>query len=231
MPRFFVSEGVIAGPGVALSDALAQHVRALRLRVGDALTLFDHSAQEWSARIAAIEKRAICVDIDAPPTLGLGLAEPHLTLALALIANDRMDWVIQKATELGVARIAPIRAARSQSPGLAERKADHWRAVAIAAAEQCGRVKWPEIMPPSSCAAETFAALGEQHLYCERDATSTPSISGSGPIVVWIGPEGGWTLQERELFLSQNSGVWTLSRATLRAETAAIAACARLLQR
>ena len=151
MPRFYVdpTDLVLHAGELVLPEAPARHaVNVLRLRVGDDVTLFDGTGGEWPARIARIDKRAVAVSVERRDPVERE-APIALTLVQSLIAADMMDLIVLKATELGVAIIVPVRAQRSQSLG-AEREGKrlaHWRQIAIAACEQCGRNTLPSIAP------------------------------------------------------------------------------------
>ena len=153
MPRFFCTEPIQTDATFALDARVAQHVRVLRLREGEAIVLFDGSGGEVPATLEKIDKREVvvatshCIAVERE-------AAHAVTLCPALIANDRMDWMIQKATELGVAAIQPMYSERSQRiPGDIDKRVEHWRGVAIAACEQCGRNRIPEIHAPVALVA------------------------------------------------------------------------------
>ncbi len=224
------------GAEIMLPDAARAHVRARRLREGDTVVLFDGSGQEYGAALVTIDRRDVCVRIESC-AYGLGFAAPELTLGLSVIAADRMDWAIQKVCELGVARIVPILAERSQAPGNAANKLPHWQAVAAAAAEQCGRARVATISSPMR--VQEALNLGrylpeDTHIapqvwMCER-AEPDPSVADSArENIVFIGPEGGWAQSELAMFESEKARTLVLSRATLRTETAAVAAALLLL--
>jgi 16S rRNA (uracil1498-N3)-methyltransferase len=229
MTQLYLSDPIQAGAGIVLPEAAARHVRVLRLREGDPVTLFDGSGWVWPAMIALVSKRDVHVDVGARAQ-GLGYASPEITLALAVIAADRMDWAIQKAVELGVAAIQPVLAERSQGAHFAEKKLLHWQGVAIAAAEQCGRAKIAQFLLPKSV-EEVLAAYPAQHAWvCDFDGEVVPAPTSAQSVLVFVGPEGGWTPAERRAFSERSVPRLSLSQATLRAETAAIAAMVRLTQ-
>jgi 16S rRNA (uracil1498-N3)-methyltransferase len=235
MTRLYVTDIALAvGAQVALPATALAHVRARRTREGEAITLFDGSGVEFVGTLIRLDRRDAIVNI-AQRAEGLGFAGPTLTIALSVIATDRMDWAIQKMAELGVAEIIPILAERSQAPGNAANKVSHWQAVAASAAEQCGRARVAQVRPPIRSSdlliALKSAETAPQVWMCERDETIFHSQIDAGVTgnLVFIGPEGGWSEAERAHFVAAKARVLCLSRATLRAETAAIVAAAMLL--
>ena len=151
LTRVYVEAPVTAGKRVVVEGSAANHItRVLRLRSGDALTVFDGTGGEFAARIEEFRKDAVVVAVEEHRPLD---RESPLTLTLAqgISRGERMDWIIQKATELGTSRIVPLFTKRSMvrlDERQAERKLQHWRAIAVAACEQCGRNKVPELATP-----------------------------------------------------------------------------------
>jgi 16S rRNA (uracil1498-N3)-methyltransferase len=148
-----------------------------------------------------------------------------VTLYPSLIANDRIDWLVQKATELGVAEIQPVYTERSQRiPGDVEKRAEHWRGVTTAACEQCGRNQIPKIHAPITL-SNALAALGDQSvilLDAEGSADKSPSTTAASS-AVFIGPEGGFSPSELDELRKRCDHRLRLGPTILRAETAAIA--------
>ena len=224
MPRFFCGEPIAQSATFALDARIAQHVRVLRLREGEAITLFDGTGGEVPATLTQIGKRdvlvttALHIDIERE-------TQRNVTLYASLIANDRFDWLVQKATELGVKNIQPMFTERSQRiPGDVEKRAEHWRGVAIAACEQCGRNQIPNIHSPITL-SDALAALGDQSLIL-LDADGSADISSSiitTSNAVFIGPEGGFSPSELDVLRKRCDHRLRLGPTVLRAETAAIA--------
>lgn len=227
MPRFFCTEPVQPNARFALDARVAQHVRVLRLREGEAITLFDGSGGEVPATLEKIDKREVIVATSVHAAVEREAAHA-ITLCAALIANDRMDWMIQKATELGVAAIQPTYSERSQRiPGDVDKRAEHWRGVAIAACEQCGRNRIPEIYAP--------VALADAIAKTQMQSTILLDAEGDGAFsniknscVVFVGPEGGFSATELSVLRERCEHRLRVGSTVLRAETAAIAALARL---
>jgi 16S rRNA (uracil1498-N3)-methyltransferase len=230
-PRFHVAQIELrAGIDVALPEAAAHHAtRVLRLAVGDALTLFDGRGGEYVARLAAVDRRGARATIERFVAIERE-APVAVTLALSVLAADAMDVALRKAVELGVARIEPVVAARSQGGARgtqAQRRIAHWRQVASGACEQCGRNRVPPVADAvplanwlaGANAADIVLVPGASHTLLQRVAETSPRA-------IVIGPEGGFT--EDELAIARHHGVRAaaLGAAILRADTAAIAALA-----
>jgi 16S rRNA (uracil1498-N3)-methyltransferase len=237
MTRLFVHAlSLTVGAQCALPDAALAHVRARRLREGDAITLFDGSGAEFHGTLTSLDRKAAFVTLKTQ-SKGLGFETPALTLALSVIAADRMDWAIQKACELGVTQIIPILAERSQAPGNAANKVGHWQAIAASAAEQSGRAMVATIAPPVKLAAALDSArlspktaqFAPQVWMCDRADASDSIAPTLQEHIAFIGPEGGWTEAERGVLRANHARTLVLSRATLRTETAAVAAAVMLL--
>ena len=224
MPRFFCTESVQANATFALDARIAQHVRVLRLREGETITLFDGTGGEVPATLTQIGKRDLLATTSAHVAIEREMPR-SVTLYPSLIANDRFDWLVQKATELGVTAIQPTFTERSQRiPGDVEKRAEHWRGVAIAACEQCGRNQIPKIHSPITV-SDALAALGDQSLIlldADGSADKSPSATTSSS-AVFIGPEGGFSPSELDALRKRCDHRLRLGPTVLRAETAAIA--------
>lgn len=147
--RCWVPMPLQAGPTIALPAAAARHVQVRRLQPGDGLVLFNGDGLDWQGEILAITRSGVDVRLDAARPVGRELALA-VTLAVVVPANERMDTVVEKATELGVAALQPLLSERSVwrlAGERAARRVEHWQAVAIAAAEQCGRARVPRVAP------------------------------------------------------------------------------------
>lgn len=231
IPRFHFP-GILPHAGeIELPAAAAHHaLKVLRLARGDAVTLFDGGGGELEARLEIRARKAYAIagqwrEIERESPLVIVLAQ-------ALASGDKMDWVIQKAVELGVAGIVPLQAARSV-PRLAGERAGkrvaHWRQIVIAACEQCGRNRPPFIAPVQELAAYLDQGEAATRLILapggERLSAMPPPAA---PVHLLVGPEGGWS--EEELALCQRSGcrAAALGPRILRTETAGLAAIAAL---
>ncbi|MGH8129398.1 MAG: 16S rRNA (uracil(1498)-N(3))-methyltransferase [Steroidobacteraceae bacterium] len=233
--RVHVDESLAEGARVEMRGAAAAHLRrVLRLAAGDAVTLFNGDGADYPSRIHALRRDAVEVEV-----LGTALARAESLLVVTLVQGiaraERMDLVVQKATELGVAAIQPVAAARSVvklDAGSRARKAAHWRSIAIAACEQCGRAKLPLLADPRSLASwlQEPAAAGVVRLQLALDARDSlvDAAAGARGIDLLVGPEGG--LEETERAAAESAGFrrCRLGPRILRSETAALAALAVL---
>lgn len=234
-PRIFVGDAQPmpgAGEGFPLPAAAARHVaQVLRMRRGDALALFPGTAGEYAATITRIDRHGVVVRVERLVEVEREATRP-LTLVQAMIAADMMDLVVRKAVELGVSAIVPVQAARSQglAPERASRRVLHWRQIAIAACEQCGRNRLPFVAPVVAW-RDWLAAVGDAQapiaILDHEAAHSLASVAAASvPRTVVIGPEGGFTRDETEAARGCGAIPAHLGPRVLRAETAALAAVA-----
>lgn len=233
--RVHVPAPLASGLRLQLPVAAAAHVaRVLRLAAGDALALFDGRGAEHEARIEAIKGGRVEVLVGARRAGTAGRESPlRVTLLQALARGEKMDWVLQKATELGVARIAPVATGRSvvQLDGeRADKRLAHWQGVVAAACEQCGRNVLPEVLAPAPLAAACAALPAGLRLVLSPEA-ALPLVSALAAreaprdsVTLLIGPEGGLDAGELELAARAGFVAVTLGPRVLRTETAAIAA-------
>jgi 16S rRNA (uracil1498-N3)-methyltransferase len=233
-PRFFCPPPLAAGAEIALPAGAAHHaLHVLRLKAGDAVTLFDGAGGEYAGQLAQASPRAIAVRI-----LERRAIERESPLAVTLVqglaAADRMDYAVQKAVELGAAAIAPVMTARSVArldAARAARRAEHWRQIAIAACEQSGRNRLPQVHVPRALAAWLRAASTAQ-----LRVLLAPDAAGSlgdlpkpaGAIELLIGPEGGFTAEESAAALAAGFRAVRLGPRILRTETAGAAMLAAM---
>jgi 16S rRNA (uracil1498-N3)-methyltransferase len=223
------------GAELPLPPQAGEHVaRVLRLAAGDPLVLFNGDGHDYSAIICALDKRQVTVRIQARQAVGNESPLP-LTLAQGVARGEKMDLIVQKATELGVVRIVPLLTERSEvklDASRAEKRWLHWRAVAASACEQSGRARLPEIVPalPLAQWLATLADDGALRLALLPEASRTSRelrFSARGGVLV-VGPEGG--LGERDVAALEAAGFdgLRLGPRILRTETAGIAALAAL---
>jgi 16S rRNA (uracil1498-N3)-methyltransferase len=225
LPRLFVRTTLAEGTTVDLDAGQANYLgNVMRLREGAELLLFDGASGEWLARVADIGKRrmALAVVRQTKPIE----AVPDLWLAFAPVKRGPVEWLVEKATELGVARLLPVVTRRTVVERL---KLERLEAIAIEAAEQCGRTLIPAIAEP--VALEKFlAARNPARALFFADETGGDPIGTAltpGPAVILTGPEGGFPPEERDLIRAQpNARAVSLGPRILRAETAALAAVA-----
>ena len=234
MPRFYCPQPLDIGLHVGLPDAVAHHVSVLRLKTGDAITLFNGLGGEYTATLVSIEKKRASAEIKAFDAREAERAHA-LTLAQALPEGSKMDWIVEKAVELGATSIQPLQAARSVmrlSAERAEKKLAHWQAIAIAAAEQCGRNRIANVGAPAG-----FADWIGQHdlhpriLLSPRAEQSLAAWARHHPpqaATVVIGPEGGLSDSEEAAAIARGALCLSLGSRVLRTETAGLAAMAVL---
>lgn len=232
-PRIYCPFTLHPGAQVDLPDLAAHHVsRVLRLAPEDAITLFDGTGGEWKARITQLDKRGVRaallahVERDCESPLAI-------TLLQGIASADKMDWIIQKAVELGVARIVPLateRAVLKLSEERAEKRLKHWQNVIISACEQCGRNRLPELCAPETLSARLARPATAARLVLSPKAT-TPLAAWPSKLLaveILIGPEGGLAERELDLALVAGFAKVCLGPRVLRTETAGLAALAVL---
>jgi 16S rRNA (uracil1498-N3)-methyltransferase len=235
LTRVYVDAPLASGMRVTLQGSAAGHLtRVLRLRVGEALTVFNGAGGEYAASIEHAHAGRVAVAIGELRAIE---RESPLTLTLAqgVSRGERMDLVVQKATELGASGLAPVLAERSVvrlTAQQAERRLNHWRAIAIAACEQSGRNRLPAIASPVPLKDFLRTSDGSMRLLLSPAAPATladlPRLVSA--ITVLIGPEGGLAEAEQEAAVAAGFKPVRLGPRVLRTETAAITALA-LLQR
>lgn len=234
MPRFYCPGPLAAGVTAELPEAVAHHLHVVRMQAGAALTLFNGEGGEFSAELVEIGKRRAVARVDAhlPREAELPYA---ITLAQALPEAAKMDWIIEKAVELGVAAIAPLAAQRCVVRLAGERAAKrqaHWQGVIVAASEQCGRNRLAELAELADLAA-WIARRDHQRpiLLTPRAAQSLPDWARQQPpqaLSLLIGPEGGFTSEEEDAAIAGGALPLSMGPRILRTETAGIAAVAAL---
>jgi 16S rRNA (uracil1498-N3)-methyltransferase len=234
LTRCYVPAPLAVGDTRQLPQDVSTHVaRVLRAREGQVLTLFDGRGGEYDATIVQIDRRGVRVQIDLHRAIERE-SPLRLTLLQALARGERMDFIVQKATELGVAAIVAMGGDRSvvrlDGAGLA-RRCEHWRAVAISACEQCGRNRVPTISAvpdlASACVQADAASL-RLLLAPEAGQTLTALARQASSIAVAVGPEGGFSDEERSLAQHHGFQLCRLGPRVLRAETAPLAALAAI---
>lgn len=233
-PRLFV--GALAPGRLTVAGGEAHHAaRVLRLRAGDAVELFDGRGQAVAGRIETVGRRELTVAIDEPPR-AQPRPSPEIELAFAVPKGKRVDWLLEKATELVVGVLQPIVSARSVAgpgaEGMSVSKRERWRSHCIAACKQCGLNWLPELAEPAELGAYLAArraaddgsevrVLGEARAAPIRDVLS--AASPGRRVILLVGPEGGFTDDERHTATDAGFRSARLGGTTLRVETAAVA--------
>ena len=223
LPRLFVRTPLGDGVTVELDAGQSNYLgNVMRLGTGAELLIFDGSSGEWLARIADVAKKRMTLTVERRTREPEAI--PDVWLAFAPVKRTQTDWLVEKATELGVARLLPVMTWRTVTERV---KLARLEAISIEAAEQCGRTVLPEIAEPvqlQQLLAERDAA---RRLYFadENGGESATDAFTPGPALILIGPEGGFTEDERAAVRAAENGVAiSLGPRVLRAETAALAA-------
>jgi 16S rRNA (uracil1498-N3)-methyltransferase len=242
MPRFHCPVDLATGAEIDLPAGAARHVQVLRLQPGDTITLFhggqDGPGGEFDATVLRMGRSDVRVQVGAHHAVERE-APRAVHLLAGITANERMDWLVEKAAELGVASITPLVAERSVlklKGERADKKIAHWQAVAVAACEQCGRNRVPVVHAAVDLSAwvraQTQGTGAEaQRLLLSLRAGTQPlhaATAGAGPVLFLSGPEGGLSAGEEDLALQHGFAPVTLGTRVLRAETAPLAALAAL---
>jgi 16S rRNA (uracil1498-N3)-methyltransferase len=223
LPRLFVREPLGEGARIDLDTAQANYLgNVLRLREDAELLVFDGISGEWLARIASADRKRMALAVERrtrePETI------PDIWLAFAPVKRAQTDWLVEKATELGVARLVPIVTRRT----IVERvKLERLEAISIEAAEQCGRTRLAEISEPLPLAHFLKHREPARTLFFADEAGGEPAAGAftEGPAAILTGPEGGFTDEERSAIrAAPNAVAISLGPRILRAETAALAA-------
>jgi 16S rRNA (uracil1498-N3)-methyltransferase len=225
LPRLFVRHPLAADDSIELTGAQANYLgNVLRLGTGAALLVFDGESGEWLARIAEAGKKRMRLVVEEHAREPESI--PDLWLAFAPVKRTHTDWLVEKATELGAARLIPVMTQRT----IAERvRLDRLESIAIEAAEQCGRTRLPEIVEPLTLKALLDQVGKGRTLYFadETGGAAAAEAFKEGPALILTGPEGGFTDEERTVVRSRpNAVAISLGPRILRAETAALAAIA-----
>jgi 16S rRNA (uracil1498-N3)-methyltransferase len=207
-------------------------VHVLRLRVGDALEVFDGLGQCFAARVLSLEETGAALELGPPRAVP---PPRSITVVQGLPKGDKLELVLQKGTELGAACFAPIATTRSvvKLSGREEKKRERWERIAEEAARQCGRADVPEVREPAAL-GEALAALahGTVVLVLDEEERAVPlslawrELGPSTPVALLVGPEGGLTREEVAQAQALGARAVTLGRLKLRTETAALAALA-----
>ena len=238
MARFYCPLPLVAGQVVDLPPTAARHVQVLRMQPGHTLTLFNGEGGEFSAEVQHMGRSDVRVVVGEHRDAECEAAV-QVHLAVGMPANERMDWLVEKATELGVYRITPLMTERSVirlAGERAEKKQAHWQAVAASASEQCGRNRVPVIDMPERLdawlarqSAQADVVYGVLSLHASTQPLKVLRDQASAEIKTWVllnGPEGGLTDAEDKAARVKGFVALSLGERVLRAETAALGALA-----
>lgn len=236
--RFFADVTMAAGATLSLPDSTARHVQVLRMQPGQQITLFNGQGGEWDASITRMGRSDVDVCLGAHRASEREVGR-RVQLALGMPANERMDWLVEKATELGVHSLQPLHTSRSVlrlSGERAEKKQNHWQSVAVAACEQCGgnRVPtvtavrdlatWLKALPAASTEQPLLRCLLSLADGTQPLADALAAMSDTANVSFLSGPEGGLSAAEEALAIASGFLPVTLGPRVLRAETAALTA-------
>ena len=235
MPRLYCPLRLASGSALALPPSAARHVQVLRMQPGETVTLFNGDGGEFDAVIDRMGRSEVEVAVGSHRAVEREAAR-RVHLVVGMPANERMDWLVEKAAELGAASIQPVLAQHSVLKlrgERAEKKQAHWQGVAIAACEQCGRNRVPQVRAVVAFAQWIAASgtPGQSRLLLSLAAQAQPIRIAAGEhdeVVLLSGPEGGLSPQEEQLAIGIGFLRTTLGPRVLRAETAPLAALAAL---
>jgi len=234
MPRFYCPQPLVPGTTIDLPEAVAHHITVVRLAPGELITLFNGEGGEVQASIVSVAKRSVTAAIQTHIAREVEL--PYaVTLAQALPEASKMDWIIEKAIELGVSGVQPLAAQRCVvrlSAERAEKKQAHWQGIIVAASEQSGRNRLASLHQleelsrwlarPSAAPRILLSPRGTQTL------TAWAAQHAPQDVVLMVGPEGGFTAAEEEAAIAAGAIALAMGPRVLRTETAALAAVATL---
>ena len=239
--RFYADVALVAGTSISLPEQTARHVQVLRLQPGERITLFNGRGEgegEFDATVERMGRSDVDVSVGAWIATAREAAR-KVHLAVGMPANDRMDWLVEKATELGAASIQPLMSERSVlrlKADRADKKVAHWRGIAIAACEQCGRNRVPLVHAVQTLAdwlknSLTPAETGTRLLLSLKDGSRSliPAIAGTDTFTFLSGPEGGLSAAEEAAATTSGFAAVTLGPRILRAETAPLAVLSNVL--
>ena len=230
MPRFYCQQPLGPGQLASLPASVAHHIHVLRLAVGDEVVLFDGDGGEYQGRLTQVGKKEACVEVLSRTEPAVELPYKVL-LAQALPEGSKMEWIVEKAVELGVASVQPLAARRSVvklSAERAEKKLEHWRAIVEAATCQSGRTRLAEVLPPAEAGAWLSKTSHAQRILLSPRGTSTlAEWARTNPpqdLTLMVGPEGGFSPEEEDAAIAAGALPLAMGARILRTETAALAA-------
>jgi 16S rRNA (uracil1498-N3)-methyltransferase len=236
IPRLFLPLPLHPGARVGLDERAARHARdVLRLAAGAEVVLFNGVGGDSVARLVQSDRRGVLAEVLAAQPAPASESPLDVRLYQGVARGEKMDFILQKAVELGVTHIAPLHTSRSVvrlDVARAAQRTQHWRGVVIAACEQCGRGRVPEVAPPVGLPEALAADRAPLRLLLDPAAAiSLPRCAadiGGRSLSLYIGPEGGFSEEERELLRRCGAQAVQLGPRVLRTETAALAALAAL---
>lgn len=237
LTRCFIEAPLRPGARIVLPESAATHLtRVLRLRGGDACVLFNGDGHDHAARLVAVGKREVVAEVSAATAVA-NESPLRVVLLQGVARGEKMDLILQKATELGVAAVVPVNSERSEvklDAERAEKRVAHWRSVVVSACEQSGRATLPTVAAPAALADAARAIDATLKLTLDpqgEHALASLPVPSPASVVIAVGPEGGWSPRDRELLRAAGFGGLRLGPRVLRTETAGLAAIAALQAR
>jgi 16S rRNA (uracil1498-N3)-methyltransferase len=242
MPRFFVGTPLLPDDIMQLPDDVVRHILVLRLQPGDSIVLFNGEGGEYNAELVEVARRSVNVKIREFRPIEVETPY-HLTLAQGIASGDKMDWLIEKAVELGASSFVPLTTTRSVvrlAGERAQRRHAHWQGIVRASCEQCGRNRLPNVAPVREIATwlggmPREPETGELRILLSPRATisfaALPSTPPEGSVTVLVGPEGGFSAAEEAAATAHGFTAVGLGPRVLRTETAGMAVLSALAAR
>lgn len=235
--RFYTPDQINDGKIVIQDERLIHQWRnVFRYNVGSEVVLFDGSGHEYRAQFVELSNRSAVLEVVSKRKSIM--PKNNINLFQSIIKKDKMEWIVEKATELGVTKIIPIVSERSEKKNLNQ---ERMFKIAMEASEQCGRGDVPQIEDGQKLSDVSFDQESEIIVFDPSGTTSPPPSSpalparqvakerGESPISIFIGPEGGWSEKELDFFKQKNAQIYSLGDLILRAETAAIVALSKFI--
>jgi 16S rRNA (uracil1498-N3)-methyltransferase len=234
MPRFYIDAPLAPGQLLDLPAEVAHHIHVVRLAPGDIVTLFNGMGGQFDAVLTEVGKKRATAEVRAFDARDVEL--PYaVTLAQGLPEGTKMDWIVEKAVELGVTAVQPLAARRCVvrlSAERAQKKLEHWRGIVVAASEQSGRNRLATVADPAELRDWIGTpAAGPRLLLSPRGTSSLVDWArgaGPDPVTILVGPEGGFTDEEEDAAGRAGAVMVSMGPRVLRTETAALAALAML---
>lgn len=234
MPRFFCPQPLVAGAVIDLPEAVAHHIQVVRLAPGDEVTIFNGEGGQFQARLVSVAKRSVTAEVLAHDAREAELPFA-VTLAQALPEASKMDWIIEKAVELGVAGVQPLAAQRCVvrlSSERAEKKLAHWQGIIVSASEQCGRNRLAQLTPLQEFSRWNSDTHPQPRLIltprAELSLADWAHQQTPQALTLMVGPEGGFSDAEERAALAAGAIGVSMGPRILRTETAGLMALASL---
>ncbi|MDO4435896.1 MAG: 16S rRNA (uracil(1498)-N(3))-methyltransferase [Cardiobacteriaceae bacterium] len=227
--RFYTPQALSEQASVSLDEASRHHmVQVLRIRQGERVTLFNGDGYDYHGKVALLDRKQVVVVLETAERVERE-SSLDLSVYVCVLKNETMDRVIQKAVELGVKRIVPVRCERMEWRGDEHKKHQHWQGIIQASAMQCGRAVLPELSPIRAFAEVVSAEHALRLIFTPHHESQQSALPKQAESVgVWIGCEGGFSPQEVQAALAAGWQVGHLGKRILRADTAAIVAMAQV---